>query len=181
MSEFEFLFPLFSLLIGLSMADMLRGLAHALNSKRDIRIGWLTPLLGTLILINLAMFWQGSWAIREEITATSGSILLLLAAGGAYFLAASMVFPPWGADVRDLDDHFMEVRRVALLAIAGCNLGYFVRIGLLTGESRPGWWLVNGLFLALLVVAALVPNRRLIAAILWVQLAANLAMLVRQG
>lgn len=94
MSEFEFLFPLFALLVGLSMTEMLSGLAQALKSDRDVRVGWLTPLLGTLILINLAMFWQSSWDIRSQITATSASFLLVLVVGGAYFLAASMVGPP---------------------------------------------------------------------------------------
>ena len=95
MSEFEFVFPLFALLVGLSVTEMLAGLAHALKSKRDIHVGWLTPLLGTLILINLAMFWQGSWEMRDSMTASSSSFLLVLAVGGTYFLAASLTFPSW--------------------------------------------------------------------------------------
>ena len=113
MSEFEFVFPLFALLVGLSVTEMLAGLAHALKSKRDIHVGWLTPLLGTLILINLAMFWQGSWDMRDSMTASSSSFLLVLAVGGTYFLAASLTFPSWDANVRDLDQHFMDNRKLA--------------------------------------------------------------------
>ena len=118
MSEFEFVFPLFALLVGLSMTEMLSGLAYALKSNKDVRVGWLTPLLGTIILLNLAMFWQGSWEIRDEITATSASLVLVLVVGGCYYLAASLAFPSLGSEVRDLDDHFMEIRKVAMLAIA---------------------------------------------------------------
>ena len=135
MTEFEFVFPLFALLIGLSVAEMLSGLAHALKSKRDIHVGWMTPLLGTLILINLAMFWQGSWEIRHGITTSNASLLLVLVVGAAYFLAASMVFPSWGSDVRDLDEHFMDNRKVALVAIAACNLVFFVRVALIDGPA----------------------------------------------
>ena len=178
MSEFEFVFPLFALLVGLSMAEMLTGLAQVLKCKHDVRIGWLTPLLATLILVNLAIFWQGSWEIRGQITATSASLLLVLLVGGAYYLAASLTFPSWGSEVRDLDEHFMEHRRVALLVIASCNLAYFVRIAMLTHDRfYPGWWLANAVFLVLLAMAAFVPDRRLIAVLLWTLLASHLAML----
>ena len=76
MTEFEFVFPLFALLVGLSIAEMLSGLAHALKSKPEIEVGWLTPLLGTLTLANLAMFWHGSWQIRDHITVDSASLPL---------------------------------------------------------------------------------------------------------
>ncbi len=167
MTTFEFVFPLFGLLVGLSIAEMLAGLARALKSEQDVRVGWLTPLLGTLILINLTMFWQGSWEIRDAFTATSASLLLILIIGGTYFLAASMVFPSAGAKVRDLDEHFMANRKVALLAIAACNLAYFVRIALAaSGRLDPWWWAGNGLFLALLLIAAFVRDRRAILAVL---------------
>lgn len=178
MSEFEFVFPLFALLVGLSMTEMLSGLAQALKSKRDIRVGWMTPLLGTVILINLAMFWQGSWEIRGEITATSASFILVLAVGGAYYLASSMVFPSWGSEVSNLDEHFMEVRTVALLTITACNLVYFIRIALL-GSVHPSttWWAGNAAFLAILLVAALASNRKLILAALWTLIGAHVLML----
>lgn len=167
MTEFEFVFPLFALLVGLSMAEMLSGLANALKSPRDVHVGWLTPLLGTLILINLAMFWQGSWQIRNAITPSSATLLLVLVVGGTYFLASSMVFPSSGANVRDLDEHFMEHRQVPLLAIAACNLAYFIRIFMITSEQIGLWWWIgNALFLALLLLAAFAPNRRVILATL---------------
>ena len=178
MSEFEFVFPLFALLVGLSVTEMLSGLAHALKSKRDIHVGWLTPLLGTLILINLAMFWQGSWEMRDSITASSSSFLLVLAVGGTYFLAASLTFPSWDANVRDLDQHFMDNRKLALLAIAACNVVYFVRIAMMTRQPIGAWWWTgNAVFLALLLVAALAPGRRAILAALWILILAHLVML----
>ena len=178
MSEFEFVFPLFALLVGLSMAEMLSGLAQALKSKRDIRVGWLTPLLGILILINLAMFWQGSWEMRDEIRATSSSLLLVLVVGGAYYLASSLTFPSWGADVRDLDDHFMSIRKIALLAIAACNVVYFVRVAMRTRVPIGlWWWAANAIFVGLLVLAALSPNRRVIISSLAILIAAHVVLL----
>ncbi len=183
MTAFEFVFPLFGLLVGLSFAEMLSGLARALKSKRDVHVGWLTPLLGTLILINLTMFWQGAWEVRDVGAPTSVSLLLILAVGGGYFLAASMVFPSPGDEVRDLDTHFMDNRGVALLAIAGCNLLYLVLIAAVAATRLPAsWWIGNAVFLALLLIAALARNPRLILAILGALVAAHgLLMVLGQG
>jgi hypothetical protein len=179
MSEFEFVFPLFALLVGLSMTEMLSGLAYALKSKRDIRVGWLTPLLGTIILLNLAMFWQGSWEIRHGIAATSASLVLVLAVGGCYYLASSLVFPSFGSEVSDLDEHFMEIRRIAMLAIAACNLVYFARIAMISHDQIGAvWWIANLLFLGLLLIVALASDRRLILAALWTVIASHILMLL---
>lgn len=179
MTAFEFVFPLFGLLVGLSFAEMLSGLARSLKNKREVRVGWLTPLLGTLILINLTMFWQGAWEVRDVAAPTSVSLLLILAVGGGYFLAASMVFPSPGVEVRDLDEHFMDNRRVALLAIAACNLVYLVLIAAqAAGRLTAGWWIGNALFLALLVLAAFARDRRVVLATLAILILAHGVLLV---
>ena len=58
MSHFEFLFSLFSLLLGLSLVELISGLGRTLKAylhtdEKSVaisgyRIGWLTPLLGLL-------------------------------------------------------------------------------------------------------------------------------------
>lgn len=179
MTAFEFVFPLFGLLVGLSFAEMLSGLARSLKNKHEVRVGWLTPLLGTLILINLTMFWQGAWEVRDVAAPTSVSLFLILAVGGGYFLAASMIFPAAGAEVRDLDEHFMDNRRVALLAIAACNLLYLALVGIEAGgRLGSGWWIGNTLFLALLLVAAFARDRRVILAAVAILILAHIALLI---
>jgi hypothetical protein len=167
MTAFEFTFPLFGLLVGLSYTEMLGGLARALKSQDHVRIGWLVPLMGILILINLTMFWYGAWQLRHMAVPTSASLLLILLIGGTYYLAAALVFPNSDDDVTDLDDHFLKVRRTALLAIAFCNL---LGLGSVAANAdwsmRPTWWVINGIFLALLMASATVRNKRLIAATL---------------
>ncbi len=179
MTAFEFVFPLFGLLVGLSFAEMLSGLARSLKTKREVHVGWLTPLLGTLILINLTMFWLGAWEVRDVAAPTSVSLLLILAIGGGYFLAASMVFPSPGTEVRDLDKHFMDNRKVALLAIAVCNLAYLALVAAEAARRLSAfWWIANILFLALLVAAAFARNSRVVLAILVTLIVAHGVLLV---
>jgi hypothetical protein len=178
MTAFEFVFPLFGLLVGLSFAEMLAGLGRALKNKRHVRVGWLTPLLGLVILVNLTMIWLGAWEMRDLAAPSSSAALFILVVGGSYFLAASLVFPASGADVNDLDEHFMANRKLALLVIAGCNLFYMVRMTFKLGTGiGPLWWIGNGTFLALLVVAAIARDRRIILAILAFLIAAHGVML----
>ena len=172
MTAFEFVFPLFGLLVGLTYTEMLSGLARALKSSRHVRIGWLVPLLGVLVLINLTMFWYGAWQMRDLATPTSGTLLLTLLVGGTYYLAASMVFPNAEDAVTDLDEHFVRTRRTSLIAIAFCNM---LGLGLVANNSgwamSPIWWIVNAMFLMVLIATAYLNNRRLVAGLLVVMIA----------
>ncbi|RIX27407.1 hypothetical protein [Sphingomonas edaphi] len=167
MTAFEFVFPLFGLLVGLTYTEMLAGLARALKSSRHVRIGWLVPLLGILVLINLTMFWYGAWQMRHLAVPTSGTLLMTLLVGGTYYLAASLVFPNAEDNVADLDEHFVRTRRPSLIAIAFCNLLGLALVARNAGWSMPPiWWIVNAIFLIVLIVTAYAQNRRLIAGLL---------------
>ena len=161
MTPFEFVFPLFGLLIGLSYAEILNGLARALKAKGDVRIGWLTPLLALMLLINLTMFWYASWYFRDAGLPSRGTLLQMLGMTGAYYLAAAMLFPLDPSARDDLDDHFMDNKLVAMLAIAACNA-----FGLaIYGEQRAwslgaSWWMINGIFLAALLITAFTRSKR---------------------
>ena len=162
MTPFEFIFPLFGLLIGLSYAEVLGGLARAIKAPGEVRIGWLTPLLGLMLLINLTMFWYASWNFRDAELPTREGLLQMLGMSGAYYLAASMLFPQAVEPGFDLDRHFMDNKRVAMLAIAACNtFGLAVYGAERDWAVGPIWWVINGIFLAVLVATALTRSGRI--------------------
>jgi hypothetical protein len=70
MSAFEFVFSLFGLLLGLSLAEVLGGLARVLKQRKEVQLGWLTPLLGLLVMLDLTSSWALAYAIRDAIPAT---------------------------------------------------------------------------------------------------------------
>ena len=167
MTAFEFVFPLFGLLVGLSYTEMLSGLARILKSSHRIRIGWLIPALGLLVLINLTIFWFGAWQMRFMAAPTSGALLLILLIGGMYFLAASLIFPNPGEEGVDLDAHFFATRRRVIGAIAFCNLlGLAIVANEADWRMTAIWWIANGLFLALLAAVALAPGRKMVLGVL---------------
>ena len=70
MSDFELMFQLFALLLGLAMAELLGGLARCWHmkagavrmGKTPIRLGRLTPLFGLVVLFDLTRFWVTIYA-----------------------------------------------------------------------------------------------------------------------
>ena len=124
MEGFNFVFSLFALLLGLSLAEVLSGFAKALRHRRVVHLGWLTPLLAIFVMLDLAFFWDWTWTVRGVIDAApkAGVLVIGLTVASLYYLAASIIFP---ADVRehqDFDAHYFQHRRQVLGAIVLCNL-----------------------------------------------------------
>jgi len=114
MTAFEFVFSLFGLLLGLCIAEVLGGLGRALEHREDVSIGWLTPMLGAFVLLDVTTYWWALWIDRESVPITPLTLVIGTAFAGAYYLAAYLVFPDDLKRHADLDTHFMRVRRIVL-------------------------------------------------------------------
>src|SRR3954468_16678419 len=114
MSQFEFVFSLFGLLLGLSLAEVLSGLAKVLKQRKEVRLGWLTPLLGLLVMLDLTSSWALAYSLRESIPANFLPLVIGLFVTGLYYLAATLVFPDDPSKWPDLDTYYFEHRRQVL-------------------------------------------------------------------
>ena len=166
MTPFEFVFALFGLLLGLSLAEVLSGLARTLKQRRAVRLGWLTPLLGLLVMLDLGAFWALAWAIRDSIPANYLTLMVAMIATGLYFLAATLVFPDEPTQWKDLDLYYVAHKKQVLGGILASKV---VARCAQFALGTVGWsYLAPFLLFALLTVTLmLVPGRR-----------ANLALLV---
>jgi hypothetical protein len=115
MNQFEYVFSLIGLLLGLSLVEVLSGLVKARKARPAIRVGWLTPLLGIAVILHVTSFWGVTWSLRELLPPT---IWQTLGAGvflsGAYYLAASSVFPANPEAHEDLDSYYWQHKRMVL-------------------------------------------------------------------
>lgn len=119
MQEFDYAVTLFGLLLGLALTEALSGLARALKSRRHVRIGWSTTLLGTLLACDAVTFWAYGWAMREKVSATWPVLFAGFVVTGIYYVAASLIFP---ADPeQDHEQHFAENYRLVLAGFLACN------------------------------------------------------------
>lgn len=163
MSEFEFIFALFGLLLGLSIVEVLGGLARAIEARlrpgATVRIGWLTPLLGIFVLLDLLSFWQAAWFTRSVIGVSSEALMAVTIFASAYYLAAHLVFPRDPAEHGNLDAHYFRVRRIvlgAMLALMACQIGYYASVPELAGALRSPLSLGLTAILAALMIAGMV-------------------------
>lgn len=162
MSEFEFIFALFGLLLGLSMAELLGGLARAIEARlrpgSTVRVGWLTPLLGAFVMLDLLSFWQAAWVVRDVVAVSGGSLMAITLFASAYYLAAHLVFPRDPVAQPAFDAHYFRVRRIVLGTMFGlllCQLGWYATVPALASYLGRPLALGLTLVLAALMLAAM--------------------------
>ena len=93
MSAFEFTFSLFGLLLGFSLVEVLSGLVKTVKLRGAVRIGWITPLLGLFVMVDLTSFWSIAWQAREAIPANFAVLLFGLMITGVFYFSASRSSP----------------------------------------------------------------------------------------
>lgn len=157
MSRFEFIFTLYSLLLGLSLVELISGLGRTLKARLHVddigaaalKIGWLTPLLGFFVMLDLLSFWSAAWAVRDMISVIGATLMAIMLFASSYYLAAHLVFPDVIPSDGDLDKHYFRVRRVVIgvLFILLC-----VQLGFYMSQAELALRLVAPIPLALTVV-----------------------------
>lgn len=187
MSEFEFVFALFSLVFGLSLVELLTGLGRTLEFRlqrqadgEPFRIGWLTPLLAVFVILDLLSFWMFAWPIQRLITVSTPMVLGVVVFSGAYFLASRLVFPSRPDDFVDLDTHYFRVHRIvfAMLIIMVIVQWLFILSipALATSAVRPLVLVLTGVLLALMLAAGITRNRTISTIVLTLLIARYLVI-----
>ncbi len=192
MSDFEFFFSFYGLLLGLSVAELTGGFARLLHERHRVRFGWLTPLLALFVAIDLATFWNQAWRFFRDAPFNPALLLMGLMIAATFYVAASVTFPrvtAEGVETRiDLDDHFWAHRRVVFGCVLAANAMVWLLLGLLA-LADPAWadfWtprLIFGviLFAVCNATAAFAPWRSVVIGALLVVLAYTLWNMVRAG
>ena len=178
MTDFEFVFLLYALILGLSMVELLTGLGRAMEYKfareaehKDFTIGYLTPLLAGFVMLDLISFWIFAWAIQDAITMGPATVTLVIAFASSYYLAARLVFPTVPDGFTDLDDHFYRVRRVVLAILIAL---VFVQWAYLISQAGLESILANPISIALTVILLLLMGAGMVSR----KDAVNIAILV---
>lgn len=171
MSEFEFVFVLYSLVLGLSLVELLTGIGRTLEFKlaRDaddkaFAIGWLTPLLALFVILDLLSFWVLAWRVRDSVTASTGTVFGVLVFSSAYFLASRLVFPSAPENFSDLDTHYFRVRRFIFAMLTMMIAVQYVFLFSVPDYAprivSPLNLMMTALLIALMLAAALIRTRK---------------------
>jgi len=157
MSNFEFVFSLFGLLLGFSLVEVLGKLAASVKARPRIRTGWLTPLLALFVLLDVTGFWSIAWDARDAIPASYGVLTIGLAITGLYYFAASLIFPSnLDADL-DLDHWYFDHKSTVFAILLACQLlahgSKFALVGVAGYQWPLSAWILFAAFVAALVAA----------------------------
>lgn len=173
MTEFAFVFSLYSLLLSFSLVALLSGLGKSLDAalrEDGPRVGWLLPLLGFFVLLDLLSFWAAAWTVRDLITINGPTLTGVLMFASGYYLAAHLVFPERPAEEKDLAEHFYRVRKPVmgiLIALLFVQWGYYLSVeAIRTAIMTPMAIAQTLVLLALMFGAMLVKPRRWVILIL---------------
>jgi hypothetical protein len=142
----------------------------ARHEERPFHAGWLTPLLGLFIMLDVLSFWGSAWVARDHLSMTGPVLLGGLFFAGSYFLAAHLVFPGEPTDWPDLDDHYFLVRRPVLgtiIILATVQAGFFAMLpGFAHAMLQPVVLASAATFYALLFAGLIVRGKAANSAVL---------------
>ena len=177
MNEFGFVFALYSIVLGLSLVELLTGLGRTLEFKlarnaddKVFAIGWLTPMLAAFVILDLLSFWMFAWRVRDLVTVSTGTVLGVLVFASAYFLASRLVFPSSPQNFTDLDTHYLRVRRVVfamLILMVAVQWLFLLSLPSLAEQiANPLTLAMTAALVALMIAGAIIADRRVSIAVL---------------
>ena len=145
--QFDYIFELFTLLIGLAVAEMLMGFSRILKLRArrkagvdptaiEVKVGWLVPLLGLLVLVDLGTFWSIVWSMRGVLDMRMAIIFGVLVLIGGYYLVATLVFPDEPELWPDFDAYFWQQKRWVVGGVLLINLATAIS-SVMLGAQNP--------------------------------------------
>jgi hypothetical protein len=122
MTVFEFVFSLYSLLFGLALAQVFGGFGNTLQERHKLHVGWLTPLLGLFVILDLTSFWEIGWQMRGITRPYFLFLIGCVLVAGIYYLAARLVFPRNFEEWPDFDVYYFRHKQWVFGGILLCNV-----------------------------------------------------------
>lgn len=183
MTQFEYFFGFYSLVLGLSVVELLSGVARAIENRSSLKLSRLTLMLALFLALDLSSYWLQAWALYRGAPLSMAIITHGLVAAGAYFIAAYLIFPRVAKLKRGegLDDHFWATRRWVFAAVLLTNVLNVGTIAVMTGGFGFVGSLAYAAFIATFYVACAVaafapPGRAVILALVWLIVFSLLAL-----
>jgi len=134
MSLFEFLMVLVSIIIGLGITEMLKGIAQMIRFRQSVKPYWVHSMLVVFVMVALLQQWWEIWDLQRVSVWTFPGLLLMLSGPVGLFLITHLLFPHpvRGADVRDY--YYGAMRPVWWLGLATVVLATLFR-PIVTGDA----------------------------------------------
>ena len=140
MSQFEFFFTLYGLVLGLSVVAIVSGFARLAHNRSGVKVGVLVPMLAVLMLLDLASFWINAYERLQTYPLSYAILVIALLISSLYYIAASVVFPRDFSAEPDFDQVYFRHRRLVIGILVGTGVMAFELLPWLSIEGRAARW-----------------------------------------
>jgi hypothetical protein len=154
------------LVLGFALVEVLSGLAKLVRARDRLKIGFLVPLLGILVIGDVTSFWGQAYELRDLMVSVWQSLGIALVITSIYYLAASLAIPSELVTQESYDAAYWKNKRIVFGLVLACNCASW-GISFSLGRS---WsltvWLINLAYTSLLMTGMFAPGRRTNIAVL---------------
>ena len=162
MTQFEFIFVLVSIILGLGLANLFSGISRRLQqSWRDLDGGHLAFSFATVL--SIFVVWWGMYRWQAHVQFEFGAFLIIALYTSVFYAMSVVLYPP-GGSLRTFEDvrkpFYSTVILYALLEIPYYQFGEFI---------RPSYYWYSWISLGLFVAATWVRRKALdvVLAVFW--------------
>ena len=117
MSDFEYIFTFYALLMGLAVANVASGFGDMWRERKVMPIGYCAPFLGLIILLAGMNIWLRYWHDQHPIRLSPWWLMSAACVTIPYIFISRAMFPAT-SEPQPLEDHFLAQRHVLLGALA---------------------------------------------------------------
>lgn len=118
MSDLEFLFSFYGLLLGLAVANVASGFGEMWRDREVRAVGICAPLLAAIVLFGCMNLWLAYWRIRDDAVVDAWRMLSAACVGLPYIFISRAMFPSESNRHITLEDHYYANRAAILIALA---------------------------------------------------------------
>lgn len=174
MNAFSYFLAFYSIVLGLSLVELLAGLARTIDNRRSSRPSRLTLLLALFVTLDLSSYWIQAWWLYQNAPLSMTIITHGLIAAGSYYVAAYLIFPRRYGELpaEHPGEHFWDTRRWIFGAVLLTNVLNIGTMALLTGGlgfiGSPPYVAFIATFYVACAIAAAAPRGRVVtASLVW--------------
>lgn len=136
MSVMEFVLVAHAIIVGLAVAEILRGFSELFRSS-NINVSYRLILIAVWTLLLLLQLWWAVWHVSDHDVWTFAEFLLFLLPVGILYVIARLCFPAELTDV-DLEVYYSRVAKKIWWLVAATYASFaFLLAPFIYGDIRP--------------------------------------------